>query len=249
MFATSSTSGTPDDGFRSSPPNTTPSPGFWSPPEAGEQQPAEALGGGGDFLIGAGFYVPRRPSSRVSVEAGRQAISYSYLDQPDWPLPVQIAGDLRTRTGLSRRGPSGSQCVEDPDLLEVALGGPDTSQRLRFIPRSSAEPLRLGLATAWDRRSVNGPHRGHVRSGTMRLSPAAMLQGDLHRGRQHGRPLRSERDRWLSGADNQLIRPTVSAPAGAPQPWSGATTTPVSFTARSVLPDVTRCPAVDTADA
>ena len=65
-----------------------------------------------------------------------------YADQPDW---VDNAGDpLWVDPGEPgrRRGGAGSTCasrrsgaVEDPALLDVALGGPDTSERLRIVQR------------------------------------------------------------------------------------------------------------------
>ena len=68
--------------------------------------------------------------------------------------------------------------VEDPDLLEVALAGPDTSQRLKLLPRIKRETVDVAPVA---RRLAEG-HRQLGRGGltfdpeTMRLEPAARLK-------------------------------------------------------------------------
>ena len=210
-------SGTPDDGFRISPPNATPSPGFWSPPEPAISSPPEDLGGGDDFLIGAGsMYLGGHRVEFPSRQHG-QAVSYSYLDQPDWPQPVPIAGDLAYELVYLDAVLQEVSAVEDPDLLEVALGGPDTSQRLRFIPRVKRETVDASdCATAWEQAISKWTAEGLTFDpATMRLSPTAKLQVTFTEDASTGDPCDPTATGGYLGADNQLIRAQVSAPAGA----------------------------------
>jgi hypothetical protein len=211
-------SGTPDDGFRISPPNAAPSPGFWSPPEPATSSPPKDLGSGDDFLIGAGsMYLGGHRVEFPSRQDG-QAVSYSYLDQPDWPLPVQIAGDLAHELVYLDAALQEVSAVEDPDLLEVALGGPDTSQRLRFTPRVKRETVDASdCATAWEQAIGNWTAQGLTFDpATMRLSPAAKLQVTFTEDASTGDPCDPTATGGYLGADNQLIRAQVSAPAGTP---------------------------------
>ena len=211
-------SGTPDDGFRISPPNAAPSPGFWSPPEPATSSPPEDLGSGDDFLIGAGsMYLGGHRVEFPPRQDGR-AVSYSYLDQPDWPLPVPIAGDLAHELVYLDVVLQEVSAVEDPDLLEVALGGPDTSQRLRFLPRVKRETVDASdCATAWEQAIGKWTAQGLTFDPTtMRLSPAAKLQVTFTEDASTGDPCDPTATGGYLGADNQLIRAQVSAPAGTP---------------------------------
>lgn len=153
-------SGTPDDGFRISPPNAAPSPGFWSPPKPATSSPPDDLGSGDDFLIGAGSMYLGGHRVEFPPRQDGQAVSYSYLDQPDWPVPDPIIGDLAHELVYLDAVLQEVGAVEDPDLLEVALGGPDTSQRLNSFPRSSARRSTPRTARRrGSRRSANGPRR------------------------------------------------------------------------------------------
>ncbi|WP_426610537.1 DUF6519 domain-containing protein [Bradyrhizobium sp. McL0616] len=235
-------SGTPDDGFRISPPNTTPSPGFFSPPEPATSSPPEVLGGGDDFLIGAGSMYLGGHRVEFPSRQDDQAVSYSYLDQPDWPLPVQIAGDLAHELIYLDAVLQEVSAVEDPDLLEVALGGPDTSQRLRFIPRVKRETVDASdCATAWEQAIGKWTALGLTFDpATMRLSPAAKLQVTFTEDASTGDPCDPTATGGYLGADNQLIRAQVSAPDGTPPTlvW-GYDNASFIYRITSVSPDAT----------
>jgi hypothetical protein len=211
-------SGTSDDGFRIGGPNAAPSPGFWSPPEPSTGSPPEDLGSGDDFLIGAGsMYLGGHRVEFPPTQDGL-AVSYSYLDQPDWPVPDPIASDLAHELVYLDAVLQEVSAVEDPDLLEVALGGPDTSQRLRFLPRVKRETVDASdCATAWEQAVGKWAAQGLTFDpATMRLSPAAKLQVTFTEDAGTGDPCDPVATGGYLGADNQLIRAQVSAPAGVP---------------------------------
>lgn len=210
-------SGTPDDGFRISPPNSAPSPGFWSPPEPATSSPPDDLGSGDDFLIGAGSMYLGGHRVEFPPRQDGQAVSYTYLDQPDWPVPDPIVGDLAHELVYLDAVLQEVSAVEDPDLLEVALGGPDTSQRLRFLPRVKRETVDASdCATAWEQAIGKWTAQGRAFDPTtMRLSPAAKLRVTFTEDASTGDPCDPTATGGYLGADNQLIRAQVSAPAGA----------------------------------
>ena len=84
-------------------------------------------------------------------------VTYSYYDQPDW-IPPSIIGF--TDEILRDRGrelvflflaEQEIGAIEDSDLLDVALGGPDTTQRVRLLRRVRREPVQASdCLTAWD---------------------------------------------------------------------------------------------------
>jgi hypothetical protein len=210
-------SGTPDDGFRISAPDTAPSPGFWSPPEPATASPPEAPGSGDDFLIGAGsMYLGGHRIEFPPKQTGH-AVSYSYLDQPVWPTPDPIAANLTQELVYLDAVLQEVSAVEDPDLLEVALGGPDTSQRLRFLPRVKRETVDASdCATAWQQAIANWAGQGLIFDPeTMRLEPAARLQVTFTEDAGMGDPCDPTATGGYLGADNQLIRVQISAPSGA----------------------------------
>jgi hypothetical protein len=217
-------SGTPDDGFRIGPPDTAPTPGFWSPPEPATASPPAAPGSGDDFLIGAGSMYLGGHRIVFPPRQGGQAVTYSYLDQPDWPTPDPIAADLTQELVYLDAVLREVSAVEDPDLLEVALGGPDTSQRLRFLRRVRRQTVDASdCATAWQQAIANWAAQGLTFDPTtMLLSAAAALQVTFTQDAGTGDPCDPTATGGYLGADNQLIRVQISAPAGA-QPtlvWS-----------------------------
>ena len=213
-------SGTPDDGFRISAPNIAPTPGFWSPPEPATASPPEAPGSGDDFLVGAGaMYLGGHRIEFPPRQAG-VAVTYSYLDQPDWPVPDPIAANLTQELVYLDAVLQEVSAVEDSDLLEVALGGPDTAQRLRFLRRVKRETVQASdCATAWEQAIAAWAAQGLTFDpATMRLSAAAMLQVVFTEDAGTGDPCDPTATGGYLGADNQLIRVQISAPPGTQQP-------------------------------
>ena len=129
--------GTPDDGFRISlPGQSPPSPPFWSPPVSVPTSPPETPGGRGDFLIKPGTMYVGGQRIFFPPDQNGVPITYSYFDQPDWVEPSPPAEARMELVWLDVMEQEVS-AVEDPDLLEVALGGPDTTQRLKPPVRGS----------------------------------------------------------------------------------------------------------------
>jgi Family of unknown function (DUF6519) len=213
-------SGTPDDGFRIGAPNTAPTPGFWSPPEPATASPPEPPGSGDDFLIGAGSMYLGGHRIEFPPRQEGHAVTYSYLDQPDWPVPDAIAANLALELVYLDAVLQEVSAVEDPDLLEVALGGPDTAQRLRFLRRVKRETVEASdCATAWEQAIANWATLGLTFDPTtMRLSAAARLQVSFTEDAGTGDPCDPTATGGYLGADNQLIRVQISAPPGTQQP-------------------------------
>jgi len=144
--------GTPDDGFRISLPGQSPPEPFWSPPVTPPpESPPVSVGGGLDFLIAPGTMYVGGERVRFPAEQDGRAITYSYFDQPDDPAPPQPNPDVVRELAYLDLTEQEVSAVEDPDLLEVALGGPDTTQRLKLLRRvrRMAAPAAT-CAAAWD---------------------------------------------------------------------------------------------------
>src|SRR5690349_16729424 len=151
--------GTPDDGFAISLPSASP--------------PSDEF----DFLIKAGtMYVGgQRTVFRATNSAG-QPRTYSYFHQPDWYQPDSPTGSPSTSPGKEtislRLFEQEVSAVEDPDLKDVALGGPDTTQRIRLMRRveRTAGATCSAAADEWAKRGfVLNPK-------TRRLVPQADLK-------------------------------------------------------------------------
>src|SRR5207245_2058302 len=114
---------------------------------------------------------------------GQQPFTYSYFDQPDWIQPDDPSGGSPVASPqvefiylhLFEQEVS---AVEDSDLKDVALGGPDTTQRLRLIRRVERLPVAAGdCASALAQAQGVWLERGlQFDPPTMQLLPQAALQ-------------------------------------------------------------------------
>ena len=207
--------GTPDNGFAIGILQTSPpSPPFWSPP-APLSPPAEHLG---DFLIGPGtMYVGGQRAVLEPRPAGHP-VTYSYFDQPDLIAREtnSVVEVIRSRgrelvfLALTEQEVG---AVEDPDLLEVALGGPDTTQRLRLLHQIRRETVQgPDCTTAWDEAVA----LWHARDGlildarTMRLWPEARLLVSFSGTGGASNPCDPIAQNGYLGAENQTIRVQIS---------------------------------------
>jgi hypothetical protein len=192
--------GTPDNGFEvtlehSSPPTT-----LWSPPLASSPpfSPPD------DFFISPGtMYVGgHRVALPGHVRGQTSPLIYSYFDQPDWLSPPPPAEPLTQEVAslLLRQQEVGA--VEDPDLLDVALGGPDTTQRLRLMRRIERTPGKTcsAAANAWAARGFTLDRK------TMRLLPQVALQVSFTPEQTTQNPCDPIASGGYLGAYNQLIR-------------------------------------------
>ena len=214
--------GTPDDGFKISVPATSPpSPPLWSPPATLEPPRPRDF----DFLISPGtMYVGGQRAVFPGTQAGH-AIGYSYYDQPDWidppdPFrgqPLALESNIRrpihelVYLDLVEQEVS---AVEDPELLDVALGGPDTTQRIKLMRRVKREAVsRTDCAGAWKEAEARWLEHGlSFDPRTMRLEPVARLQVGFTHDIASTDPCDPVATGGYLGADNQLIRVQISDP-------------------------------------
>ncbi len=216
--------GTPDDGFRidavvASPPH----PPFWSPPEPPPaESPPFGPGGPDDFLISPGTMYLGGERVLFHGEQSNAAITYSYFDQPDWPAPPPPdAGTMVELIYLDVTEQEVS-AVEDSDLLEVALGGPDTTQRLKLLRRVRRAPSgSTNCTAAWQEAVANWEADGlGFDPATMRLQPRARLQVGFTQDGGTGDPCDPVATGGYLSAENQLIRvriahlPSLQSPSG-----------------------------------
>lgn len=177
--------GTPDDGYRLSFP--TPNPNR-------------------DFSVGAGTLFVG--GQRLSVT---QPISY--FQQPDWSDgPDPVTNTPRELVYLQVNEEEIS-AVEDPDLREVALGGPDTAQRVRLLQRvrrfavnsTTGAAAFTELTNAWSAQGLNFDPK------TMALLSAARLLVSMVPATSTPTPCDPVAPEGFLGAENQLLRVQISA--------------------------------------
>lgn len=103
--------------------------------------------------------------------------------------------------------------VEDPNLLEVALGGPDTAQRTRFVQRVLSEPVKAAdCPTAWKQVLDDWNKNGYdFDPKLMRFLPFARLQVTLDLPPASPDPCEPAPQGGYLGADNQCVRVMVTA--------------------------------------
>lgn len=101
--------------------------------------------------------------------------------------------------------------VEDPDLKDVALGGPDTAQRTRLLQRfarvASGSTCASGLAAAQTKWQSEGLY---FDSRTMRLKSPSTLQVSFSSQGQDTGPCQPQAQGGYLDPDNQLIRVQIS---------------------------------------
>jgi hypothetical protein len=192
-------SGTPDDGYRVIP--VTDSGGTAT----------------GDLTIQKGtLYVG---GERMVLDADLDYAKQPTGDWVDWegdPLWVDPAAVLQQDQDeavylLLREQEVGA--VEDPSLLDIALGGPDTSERLRIVQRvvrgstgSTDCSGALGdLEASWAKLGLE------FDPATMRLDSVSSLQVSFQQGPTAATPCEPVAQGGYLGAENQLIRVQVSS--------------------------------------
>jgi N-acetylneuraminic acid mutarotase len=210
--------GTPDDGFAISIPgiSSPPDPGLWVPPKplVAPALPLQPF----DFLISPGtMYVGGQRAVFPAADPGQQLFTYSYFDQPDWILPDDPSG------GSPPASPQVEfiylhlfeqevSAVEDSDLKDVALGGPDTTQRLRLMRRVRRLPIVAGDCTSALDQAQGVWLKGGLQFAppTMQLLPQAALQVSFTQSATASDPCDPVATGGYLGADNQLIRVQIS---------------------------------------
>jgi Family of unknown function (DUF6519) len=183
-------SGTPDDGYAITFPNAD----F-------------------DFQVGAGtMYVGGvRASLAESVQYGQQSDWLDNAIDPDWvPVPQETPGNEYVTLLLREQEIS---AVEDSDLKDAALGGPDTAQRTRLI-----QHIERLSTTGTDCPSALTDAQNHwAQEGlvfdpaTMRLNSEASLLVSFTNTGPAPTPCDPTAQGGYLGADNQLIRVKISS--------------------------------------
>lgn len=207
--------GTPDDGFAISLPDDQSSPPtFWSPPVQDLVSPPETPGSAGDFLVAPGTMYVGGQRVCFPGQQGDAAVTYSYFDQPDWPSPPPPSSPPPSfeLVYLAVQEQEVS-AVEDPDLFEVALAGPDTTQRLKLLSRvERREVASANCSDAWQSEIDTWAKRGWIFDpDTMQLKPTARLQVGFTNPGDDGDPCDPQASGGYLGADNQLIRVRIDA--------------------------------------
>lgn len=172
-----------------------------------------------DFSVGPGtMYV-----GGVRVEL-TSAVSYG--NQPDWldgPVPPLHDIDVDEKGGaelvLLVLQEQEVSAVEDTELREGALGGPDTAQRTRILQRFERFAARRAdtceAAVTSAERSFAAIRGYRFDRRTMRLESAARLLVDYGLG-ANDKPCEPSVEQGYLGSENQLIRVQVSSAPGAP---------------------------------
>jgi hypothetical protein len=180
--------GSPDDGYRIE-------------PLTDEHDAAS-----GDFLVSRGaLYVGgQRLSAHRDTSYSHQTDWLDHEGDPLWREPA-IPEEPRELIYLLVREQEVS-AVEDPDLRDVALGGPDTAQRLHMIQRVIRSPTEAATwqdswASLLEERRVRDGFRADHHSHS--LEPAARLQVMGYPVDGEEQPV--DQGTYL-GPNNQLIR-------------------------------------------
>ena len=179
-----------------------------------------------DFAIAGGTMYVGGQRANFSVNPG----NWSYFRQPDWNYPPDPTG-----YGTSSYAPPGREyiylrvfeqevgAVEDPDLLDVALGGPDTTQRVRLMRRVERLPVSSNdYLSSLNQAQLTWNQQGFwLNKPTLRLLPQVTLQVSFETAPATPAPSLCDpvAQGGYLGAENQLIRVQIAAPAAAGQPY------------------------------
>jgi Family of unknown function (DUF6519) len=173
-----------------------------------------------NLLIGPGTMYVGGLRVEFPPEVGGTAMHYGYWNQPDWLQPDPPAAPATEIVWLQLDEQEVS-ATEDPNLLEVALGGPDTTQRLRLmrtvrraaVTANACAPAWAALLSQWQSNGIgfDGPR--------MRRLPTATMQVAFTQPLSTANPCDPAATGGYLGAENQLIRvkwvpPQAGAVAG-----------------------------------
>jgi hypothetical protein len=146
-----------------------------------------------------------------------------YSNQPDWQDEGSGDPEWVSLDSLAQAPPTNEyiylllreqevSAVEDPDLKDIALGGPDTAQRTRILQRiarvrSSGSDCVSGLDAAQARWATEGLE---FDPGTMRLLSTARLSVGSADQLPASTPCQPQAQGGYVDPDNQLIRVQIS---------------------------------------
>jgi hypothetical protein len=186
-------SGTPDDGYK--------------------VLPGGSGAVAGDLAVQAGtMYVGgERVALVAALDYGAQPDWLDSAGDPLWVAPAVPAAATELVYLLLREQEVGA--VEDPALLDIALGGPDTAARSRIVQRVvraattavDGHSAQTALAQAWAGQGLT------LDPATMRLSSPATLQVGFAQAPGVATLCQPSGQGGYVGAQNQLIRVQVAA--------------------------------------
>jgi hypothetical protein len=147
-------------------------------------------------------------------DASGTAIEYSYDNQPDWLAPDPPAAP-QTEILFLQVDEYEVSATEDPNLFEIALGGPDTTQRLRLQRTVHRQAINASsCAPAWEALIADWQALGwSFDANTMRRLPQARLQASFTTPPGTTDPCDPVATGGYLGAENQLIRVKWVPPA------------------------------------
>lgn len=138
----------------------------------------------------------------------------TYFDQPDWLDPTPLTGAPQREYVFLDIEEQEVSAVEDGALRDVALGGPDTTQRTRLIQRVVRQPVSgatcaQALAEQAKRWNTDGLT---FNPKTMRLESTAGLKVGFTQTLTLPNPCEPSSQGGYLGSENQLIRVRLTAP-------------------------------------
>ncbi|MEH2236642.1 DUF6519 domain-containing protein [Nostoc sp.] len=168
-----------------------------------------------DFTVSAGtMYVGGiRVFLTDSIKYSSQLDWLDRIGDPDWVEPGKVGnGNLQPELVYLYLREQEISAVEDSALQEVALGGPDTTQRTRLIQHivrlsTKGRTCQTALEEAiehWRNQGLN------FNPETMRLESFAKLQVSFSSQPPPADPCNPETKGGYLGAENQLIRVQIS---------------------------------------
>lgn len=173
-----------------------------------------------DFTVGAGSmyvggiraFLPVPPKDSEPLKYSQQQDWLDSEGDPDWIDIKNINSNSQELIYLYLREQEIS-AVEDSALREVALGGPDTTQRLRLIQhivrqQVDADTCVEALEQAIKKWKAQGLQ---FNSTTMQLVSQSTLQASFSNPTKNTDPCIPEARAGYLGADNQLIRVQISS--------------------------------------
>ncbi len=208
---------------------------WWPMDERDGDRAADRTGRGHDATLGAGVSRPAPAVAGISIGAGRyyvggvlceNAAEVPFTAQPDLPgamLPPQ-GGLCLAYLDVWERFVT---AVEDPDLREVALGGPTTTTRTQALAQVKLLTIDLdrdaALGADWEAR-LAPPARGSLRA-RRQLPPRTTLGNQLYRLEIHtsGAASRAAGDGGAGSgvvAARPLAGTELEVPAGAITGWA-----------------------------
>ena len=151
------------------------------------------------------------------------AVPVQYSNQSDWRDTGPEDPDWIALSALAAAPPANEfvylslrelevSAVEDPDLKDIALGGPDTAQRTRLIQRivrlsSPGADCASGLAAAENHWHTEGLS---FDPQTMRLTSSGLLSVSAANQQPLANPCQPQAQGGYLDPDNQLIRVQIS---------------------------------------